>query len=223
MASSNTKIISISNPKSIIAEQYRSLLTNIRLLTKESEMNSILITSPSPGEGKTITTINLGVTLALQNIKVLIIDANLKRPTIHNYFNLDNNIGLVDLLINEKQSVNDLIQKTNIANLDILPSGYEKLNIIESSDFKQQLMSLYSMYDVIFIDSPSLLESSISKVLANHCDGTVMVLTKGQTRTKETIAAKKELHFIQGKILGVILNDNGQNFFKKTIKIFSKK
>ncbi|MBD3107698.1 CpsD/CapB family tyrosine-protein kinase [Bacillus sp. AGMB 02131] len=223
MISSTTKIISISNPKSLIAEQYRSLLTNIRLLTKESDMKSVLVTSPSSGEGKTVTAINLAVTLASQNAKVLIIDANFKRPNIHHYFNLDNNVGLVDLLLNEHRSANEVIQKTSIAHLDILASGYEKLNIIESANIEKLLTYLYSLYDYIFIDSPSLLESSITKVLANHCDGTVMVITKGQTKLKETLTAKKELHFVQEKILGIVLNDNSHNILQKIFKVFYKK
>lgn len=224
MVTSNTKIIAISNPNSIIADQYRSLLTNIRLLNKDNSMKSILITSPSPNEGKTTTIVNLAVTLAMQNTKVLIIDANLKRPAIHKHFNLYNNLGLVDLLMEESRFPQEVIQETGIKNLDLLPSGFEKLNVIESSNFQQLLTSLYSMYDVILIDSPALLESSITKVLANHCEGIVIVITKDQTKLKETLDAKKELHFIEEKILGVILNSNRQNIFQRTVyKLFKKK
>ena len=223
MVSSNSKIIVISNPNSIIAEQYRSLLTNIRLLNKENSKKSILVTSPSPNEGKTTTIVNLAVTLAMQNTKVLIIDANLKRPTIHNHFNLYNNLGLVDLLLGESRTPKEVIQETGIKHLDLLPSGFEKLNVIEPSNFQKLLTSLYSMYDIILIDSPALLESSITKVLGNHCEGIVMVITKGQTKLKETLDAKKELHFIEEKILGVILNTNRQNILQKTVNRFFKK
>ena len=222
MVTSNTKIIAISNPNSIIADQYRSLLTNIRLLNRES-LKSILVTSPSPNEGKTTTIVNLAVTLAAQNTKVLIIDANLKRPEIHKHLNLYNNLGLVDLLMDESRSLKEVIQETGIKNLDVVTSGHEKLNQIDSTSFQQLLTSLYNFYDVIFIDSPALLESSITKVLGNHCEGVVLVITRSQTKLKETIDAKKELHFIEEKILGVILNSNGQNIIQKTVNRLFKK
>lgn len=223
MVTSNTKIIAMSNPNSIIADQYRSLLTNIRLLNKEKSMKSILVTSPSPNEGKTTTIVNLAVTLANQNTKVLIIDANLKRPEIHKHFNLYNNLGLVDLLMDESRSLKEVIQETGIKHLDVVTSGLEKLNQIDSTSFQQLLTALYSFYDVIFIDSPALLESSITKVLGNHCEGVVLVITRGQTKLKETLDAKKELHFIEEKILGVILNSNGQNIIQKTVNRLFKK
>jgi len=223
MVSSNTKIIAISNPNSIIADQYRSLLTNIRLLNKESNLKSILVTSPSPNEGKTTTIVNLAVTLAAQNTKVLIIDANLKRPEIHKHFNLYNNLGLIDLLMDESRSLKEVIQETDIKHLHVVTSGLEKLHQIDSNSFQQLLTSLYSTYDVIYIDSPALLESSITKVLGNHCEGVVLVITKGQTKLKETLAAKKELHFIKEKVLGVILNSNGQNIIQKTVNRLFKK
>ncbi len=223
MVTSNTKIIAMSNPNSIIADQYRSLLTNIRLLNKEKSMKSILVTSPSPNEGKTTTIVNLAVTLANQNTKVLIIDANLKRPEIHKHFNLYNNLGLVDLLMDESRSLKEVIQETGIKHLDVVTSGLEKLNQIDSTSFQQLLTALYSFYDVIFIDSPALLESSITKVLGNHCEGVVLVITRGQTKLKETLHAKKELHFIEEKILGVILNSNGQNIIQKTVNRLFKK
>ena len=222
MVTSNTKIIAISNPNSIIADQYRSLLTNIRLLNRES-LKSILVTSPSPNEGKTTTIVNLAVTLAAQNTKVLIIDANLKRPEIHKHLNLYNNLGLVDLLMDESRSLKEVIQETGIKNLDVVTSGHEKLNQIDSTSFQQLLTSLYNFYDVIFIDSPALLESSITKVLGNHCEGVVLVIARSQTKLKETIDAKKELHFIEEKILGVILNSNGQNIIQKTVNRLFKK
>jgi len=223
MVSSNTKIISISSPNSIIADQYRSILTNIKLLNQNNSIKSILVTSPSPNEGKTTTVVNLGVTLAAQNTKVLIIDANVKRPTIHNNFNLYNNIGLMDLLIDDSMSPKEAIQQTSIDNLDILTSGIEKLNALESSNFKQLLSSLHSMYDVILIDSTSLLEATTTKVLASHCDGIVMVITLGQTKLKETLAAKKEIDFINEKMLGVILNSNAQNVIQRMVKKLTKK
>ena len=223
MVTSNTKIIAMSNPNSIIADQYRSLLTNIRLLNKEKSMKSILVTSPSPNEGKTTTIVNLAVTLANQNTKVLIIDANFKRPEIHKHFNLYNNLGLVDLLMDESRSLKEVIQETGIKHLDVVTSGLEKLNQIDSTSFQQLLTALYSFYDVIFIDSPALLESSITKVLGNHCEGVVLVITRGQTKLKETLDAKKELHFIEEKILGVILNSNGQNIIQKTVNRLFKK
>jgi len=223
MVTFNTKIIAMSNPNSIIADQYRSLLTNIRLLNKEKSMKSILVTSPSPNEGKTTTIVNLAVTLANQNTKVLIIDANLKRPEIHKHFNLYNNLGLVDLLMDESRSLKEVIQETGIKHLDVVTSGLEKLNQIDSTSFQQLLTALYSFYDVIFIDSPALLESSITKVLGNHCEGVVLVITRGQTKLKETLDAKKELHFIEEKILGVILNSNGQNIIQKTVNRLFKK
>ena len=212
------RIVTISNPDSVISDQFRSLRTNIKFASGKKVMKSILITSPDKGVGKSTIALNLAVSLAQQKEKVLLIDANLKNPSIHEFFNITNNDGLTNLLLNEQLDVEFFVRKPDLGGLHILTSGNtssHSTELISFTNLEQLLDRVYKMYDVIIIDSPSVLEVADTKILANYCDGIVLVYSKGQTKYDDALHARRELQFVEEKIVGVIMNDNRQSIFEK--------
>jgi capsular exopolysaccharide synthesis family protein len=197
------------NPESVIAEQYRIIRANINFSCNSQMIRTLLITSPSDGEGKSTTSANLAVSMAQQNERVLLIDANLRNPSVHSTFKVDNINGFTSVL-NGIAPLDDAIYKTEIGRLDVLPSGPITTfpsEILASERLEELFAKALETYDYVLLDSPSILEVADTKILANKCDGVIIVLNPGKTKLKETIEAKKILEFANSQIAGVILNE----------------
>ncbi|MEH7298976.1 CpsD/CapB family tyrosine-protein kinase [Neobacillus drentensis] len=201
-------IVTYLYPESKISEQFRTIQTNIKFSLAEQESHVFLITSPGDGEGKSITTVNLAVSMAQQKAKVLIIDANIRKPSLHLFFKASNSTGLTDILTG-KVSFYDAIQHTGIGRLDLIGSGIIKYNPVEllgSSMFQEVLKTALKSYDVILIDSNSLLEVTDTKLLVNQCDGVILVIQNGKTKFEKAAEAKKVLEFAKANLIGVVMN-----------------
>jgi capsular exopolysaccharide synthesis family protein len=197
------------NPDSVIAEQYRSIRANIHFSSSSQILRTLLITSPNNEEGKSTTSVNLAVSMAQQNERVLLIDANLRNPSVHSTFKVDNTNGFTSVL-NGIAPLDDAIYKTEIGQLDVLPSGPIPTfpsEILASERLEELFAKALETYDYVLLDSPSILEVADTKILANKCDGVILVLNPGKTKLKETIDAKKILEFANSQIAGVILNE----------------
>jgi capsular exopolysaccharide synthesis family protein len=202
-------LIAYFSPDSVIAEQYRSIKTNIHFMCSTQNIRTILITSPSEREGKSTTSNNLAISMAQQNERVLLIDANLRRPTAHLSFKISNTIGLTSIL-NGMASLDEVIHKTEIGRLDVLPSGPNAIfpsELLASEGFAKLLANSLSIYDYILIDSPSVLEVADTKILASQCEGAVLVLNPGKSKHKKVVEAKRVLEFANAHVVGVILNE----------------
>ncbi|MFB5283667.1 CpsD/CapB family tyrosine-protein kinase [Peribacillus sp. Hz7] len=202
-------LISYINPKSIISEQYRTIQTNIQFSTIEKVYRTLIITSPGLGEGKTTITANLGVVMAQQGKKILIVDADLRNPIIHYIFKTENMTGLTNVLI-QQTSLQEAIRKTEIEKLDILPSGPISSNPAEllSSDAMKELMEqALEEYDVILFDSPPVNSVAEAQILSNLGDGVVLVVNSGKTKKETGIKALESLKSAKAKLLGVVLNN----------------
>jgi capsular exopolysaccharide synthesis family protein len=202
------KIITYLHPDSIIGEQFRMIQANIKFAMAEQKSQTFLITSPSNGEGKTTTVVNLAVSMAQQKAKVLLIDANLRKPTLHTFFNTSNSNGLTDVLIG-KISFEEAIYHTEIGRLDLLSSGlvsYNPVELLGSQMMQELLKRAIKFYDIILIDSHGVLEVTDTKLLANQCDGVVLVIKSGKTKLEKAVEAKKVLEFAKAKLVGVVLN-----------------
>lgn len=203
------KLIAYSNPDTLISEEFRSIRTNIHFLTTVQSLRTLLITSPNDGEGKSTITANLAVSLAQQKAKVLLIDANLRKPTGHLTFKIPNTIGLTTVLA-EIECLESAIHKTDMGRLDILPSGPVSpfpSELLASKRFEKILADTKKTYDYVLLDSPSVLDTADTKVLANHCDGVILVANPRKTGVKQTLEAKKVLEFASSNIVGVIFNE----------------
>jgi capsular exopolysaccharide synthesis family protein len=201
-------IMTFEYPDSIISEHFRMIQTNINFLMTKEKGRTLLITSPSDGEGKSSMVANLAVSITRHKEKVLLIDANLRKPVLHSLFNTSNSTGLIDVLTG-KVSFYEAVQHTNIGRLDLLPSGLSPNNLIELLDshmMDQLLDKVGKSYDIVLIDTHSLLEVIDTQLLVNKCDGVVLVIRNGKTKFDKAEEAKKVLEFAKAKILGVVMN-----------------
>lgn len=202
-------LTTLTYPESYISEQYRTIRTNIQFLNGVKKNQSLLITSTISEEGKSTTAVNLAVSLAQQKDRVLLIDTNLKMPSIHSMFNLDNSVGLTDVL-RGKSSFEEAVMSTVIGRLDVLPSGqipYNSSELIGSKAMFDLMELTLKRYDFVLFDSPSVLESSDTNILANLCDGVILVIKSEKTETKQALEAKRLLDIAKARIIGVILNN----------------
>lgn len=209
MQTKERSLITHSNPKSPISEQYRTLRTNIQFSSLDEEMQTIMVTSPGPGEGKSTTISNLAVVMAQQGKRVLLIDTDLRKPTAHHTFRQTNTRGLTNVLTRQ-MTVEDAIRETEIEHLSILPSGPVPPNpseLLGSMAMEQLIKNLTLEFDTILFDCPPILAVTDAQIMANICQGVVLVVKSRGTEIEEAIQAKERLENVNAKLLGVVLND----------------
>lgn len=190
-------------------ESYRSIRTNILLSRPEKSLKSLLITSAVPSEGKTTTSVNTSIILAQGGLKVLLIDGDMRRPTVHKLFNLKNKNGFSSVLL-QKASWDKCIQKTDIEGLDLLSAGDiipDPPKLFHDGCLIDLLNSLMSSYDKVIIDSSPVLTVTDSVILANVVDGIILV-ARGEVTSRVAIMKTKEaLLDNSSKIIGAIINN----------------
>lgn len=198
-----------SAPKSVIAESYRTIRTGIMLSTAEKPPKVILVTSTVPEEGKTTTSANLALAMAQIGEKVLLIDGDMRRHNLHEVFNLDNTIGLSDVIVG-RENLSSAIKPINgMPNLNIITGGTIAPNpseLLGSNRMKELLSGFREKYDRIIIDSPPLMAFSDSLVLSRLADGVVLVIWGGNTSGDIIKKASQSLLGVNAKMLGVVIN-----------------
>jgi capsular exopolysaccharide synthesis family protein len=203
------QILSDINPKSHIAEAYKTIRTNIQFSSVDNEIKVILIASSLPEEGKSTTSVNLAVTYAQESKKVLIIDADLRKPTLHRFFAKSNRTGLTNLLA-DQTSVHEAVMDTHIPNLFVLTSGAIPPNpaeLLASKRMDHLLKELRSEFDVIIIDSPPTLAVTDSQILSSKCDGVVLVINHGKVKREAARKVVASLTHAKANLLGVVINN----------------
>lgn len=210
--SQNRSLVTFLNPQSPISEQYRTIRTNIEFSTIDEEVKTLVVTSSGPGEGKSTTSNNLAIVFAQQGKKVLLIDADLRKPTAHYSFKLENLYGLTNVLTKQAK-IEQAIQKTEQENLSVLTSGPIPPNpaeLLGSKAMAELLRNVQEMFDIIIFDTPPVLVVTDAQILANKCDGVVLVVSSGKTENEGALKAKDLLINAKAKLLGVILNNKSQ-------------
>lgn len=202
-------LITKLNPRSPISEQYRTIRTNLQFASVDDPLKSILVTSSSPSEGKSMTVANLAVVYAQQEKRVLLIDADLRKPTVHYTFRLNNIRGLSNVLAGETK-LEDTVVYSDIDHLELLSSGPVPPNpseLLGSRRMDMMLEEARGIYDVILIDTPPVLAVPDAQILGNFVDGMLLVVRSDQTEYEAAIKAKEALEHSKGKLLGTVLND----------------
>ena len=195
-----------------IAEVYRQLRTALLLSRDGTDLKSLLVTSSLPGEGKTTTAINTAVTLAESGSHVLLVDADLRRPTLHTILDVNNDDGLSNALSHgfEDSELFSLIKKTNVNNLSLLTSGSKLQNsatLLDHEKLRQMLATLESKFTHIVIDSPPIVPFADSIIIGAEVDGVLMVVEGGKSPQEIVFRSMRLLDDVDAVILGVVLNN----------------
>ncbi len=207
------KPISLRQPRSPVAEAFRALRTNITYAAVDTPLRRIIVTSATPQEGKTTVSSNLAVVLSQGERKVVLIDADLRRPQIHRKFELPGNIGLSELFLMMRPLETlprGVIQASEVPNLSIITSGRLPPNpaeLLSSQKMFQFLELLQQEYDLIVIDTPPVLNVTDAAALASRMDGVVLVAKPGVTKLSAFRQAVDQLRHVGARILGVVLNE----------------
>lgn len=202
-------LITIFDSKSPISEQYRTIRTNIQFSSVDQEVRTLMVTSSGPGEGKSTTVANLAVVFSQQGKKVLLVDADMRKPTVHYTFNQTNTFGLTSVLT-KQLSLEKAITTTEEKNLYILTSGPIPPNpaeLLSSRAMGQFFQEAQELFDLIIFDTPPVLAVTDGQILANKCEGTILVISSGKTEKEPIVKAKELLDSAQSKLLGVVLNN----------------
>lgn len=196
------QLITHQQPKSPISEQYRNIRTNIEFAAVDKNLHSLMVTSANPSEGKTTTTANMAVVFAQQGKKVLLIDADMRKPAMHQMFQVDNIFGLTNVLTHSER-LEKCVQTTSVDNLHFLACGPIPPNpaeLLGSKSMQELLAQAYSTYDLVIFDLPPILAVTDAQIMANVCDASILVVRSESTDKETAVKAK-------GKLLGVVLND----------------
>ena len=199
-------------------EQFDVLRANLEFSTQSIESKkTIFVTSIKKGEGKSFVSANLASAFSKIGKKVLIIDTDKKDGVLNKIFDIENNYGLSNYLVDsnkisekDKKTENKFIQSTKIENLDVVTIGTtkgKKLNIIQNEKFVKFLDEMKEKYDVIILDGAEILQYADSRFLTNIADGTILVVQKNKTKESDLIKATKEIQKVNGKLLGVVMNE----------------
>ncbi|WP_088007051.1 CpsD/CapB family tyrosine-protein kinase [Indiicoccus explosivorum] len=203
------KLIANSNPKSFVSEQYRTVRTNISFSLPDQELGSLLVTSAAPGEGKSTTSANLAVVFAQTGKRVLLIDADMRKPTTHYTFHVANTVGLSNLLTRQAQ-MEEVIRPTAIENLSLITCGPIPPNpaeLLASKTMDMALRDFRQQFDLVIFDAPPVLSVTDAQILASKSEGTVLVVNSGSTEKDNAVKAKEAVESANGRILGTVLNN----------------
>ncbi|MCI2252749.1 CpsD/CapB family tyrosine-protein kinase [Domibacillus sp. PGB-M46] len=208
-AADKKALVTLFNPESAISDQFRIVRANLQFLAEENKQGAIIITSPGSGEGKSTTAANLAISMAQQKDRVLLIDANIKEPSIHSMFEVSNEAGLTNILMYDVK-LEEVACQTELENLEILPSGstsFSPAELLGGQEMKSFLNEVKSLYDVVVIDAPSVLDFSETRVLAHQCDGVLLVMNRYKTEVKHVQEAKRVLELADAHLIGGIMNE----------------
>lgn len=201
-------------PKSIAAESYRTLRTNIQYSSFDKEYRVIMVTSSEPGEGKSTTAGNLALCLAQGDKKVILVDCDLRKPSLHKKFKVSNIIGLSDVIIGKEELVTAFHRYNK--NLVILTSGKIPPNpseMLSSKTMTVLLEELKNNFDYIILDTPPVQAVTDSQILSTKSDGTIIVVKAERTKKDSVENSINLLKKVNANIIGTVLNgvDNSRN------------
>jgi capsular exopolysaccharide synthesis family protein len=216
-AESEAAPVAVREPQSAVAEAYRVLRTNLIFSSAETSGRVIVVSSANPGEGKTTTVANLAASLAENGARVLVVEADLRRPAIHQQFGAEKSPGLSDLIVG-KCTTAQVVQVTRVPRVWVVPCGYIPPNpaeLLGSGNMREIVAGLRRRYDWVLIDAPPILAMADTPVLCPHADGVVLVVWAEVCTRPAVQRAVDQVTRVGGKVVGVVLNkvDLGRNSY----------
>jgi len=176
---------------------------------KDPKLNTITIVSGGAGEGKSTTTFNLATIFAQNNQRVLVVDSDLRRPSLHKILKVSNSIGLTNYLL-KQNTLEEVIQTTSLPTFDFMPSGKlpsSSMGVLSSVQMKELIQDVKRRYDWVFFDSPPIMGVSDASILASEVDMVLQVIQYRRYPQPMTIRAKQMIEKVGGNLLGIVLNN----------------
>jgi capsular exopolysaccharide synthesis family protein len=204
------QLITIAEPRSPVSEAYRTLRTNLDFANLDKALKTLVVTSAGVGEGKSTTLANLAVVSAEAGRKVILVDADLRRPTLHQVFDLENDKGLTTTMMDEAALASPPLRETSVAGLFVLPSGPLPPNpadVMGSRRMEEVIAALASQADQVFFDTPPVVAVTDAAVLATKVDGVLLIVSAGKTRRDYARTAVQRLNQINARLVGTVLTN----------------
>lgn len=208
-ASPDQRMVTHMAPKSLGAEAYRVLRTNLQFSALDKPLATLVVTSAAPGEGKSTTISNLAAVMAQSDKRVILVDADLRRPSLHKLLKLPNNVGLSTALLDKRRDPEAYLQDTDVPNLRVMTTGPIPPNpaeMLNSARMHEMIELLKNEADVVLFDTPPVLAVADTSILASQVDGTLLVTWAGRTRGELLAQAVERLQSLGIQPLGVVLN-----------------
>lgn len=202
-------LVVVKKPTSVVSEQFRTIRTNIQFSMVDKALKTMVITSAGPSSGKSTIAANLAATFASEEKKVLLVDADLRKPTVHKTFKVRNNDGLTTLLTDRLINLEDVIFRTHTDGLYILTSGAIPPNPAELLGSKRMsgiIDAMEDLFDLVIFDMPPVLAVTDAQIMASKVDGTIFVIPSGAVKQEEVQKAKELLVKVRANVLGAVLN-----------------
>jgi len=206
----NDDLVTCAQPRSPVSEAFRAMRTNIQYASVDRSISTLLVTSPTPEDGKSTIASNLAVIMAQNGIKTVILDTDMRKPMIHTLMKLSNRRGVGDLFVDSQVNLDGNLRETQIAGLRAITSGKKPPNpaeLLGSGKMIEIINKIKTQAEVIILDSPPLLAVTDAAVLATRVDGVLLVVKPGETKLAACKQAVEQLQKVGANILGVILND----------------
>ena len=201
-------LVTITDPRSPASEAYRTLRTNLSFYSLDKPLRTLVVTSPAAGEGKSTTIANLAVTMAQSGRRTILVDTDLRRPTLHELFGAQMSPGLTDMIMAE---AGDLpLQKTEVENLWLLSSGAKPPNpadMLGAARMEQIIAQLAEQADIILFDAPPVVAAADAAILGAKVDGVLLVIQAGKTRRDHSERAREILEKSRARIVGAALTN----------------
>lgn len=215
-----TTLITVTKPNSIVTEQFRTIRTNIQFSMVDKDLKSLIFTSSGPWEGKSTVAANIAAVFADQGKKVVLVDADMRKPTIFRTFNIQNNVGLSNLISSRNMSIKEVVQYVEDADIDIISSGPVPPNpseLLNSNRMNEIIKELEDIYDLVLFDMPPVVSVTDAQIMATKTDGAVFVVRRNIAHTEDVKQAKELLDMVHANVLGVVFNGSE----KKTDRSYS--
>ena len=201
-------LITLTDPRSPVSEAYRTLRTNLSFYSLDSPIETLVVTSPAPDEGKSTTVANLAVTMAQSGRRTILVDCDLRRPSLHTIFDAGNDAGFTTMVLDEEAAAP--LQETGIENLWLLPSGPKPPNpadLLGSRQVERVINGLLEQADIVLFDAPPVIGVTDAVLLGTKADGLLLVIRAGQTRREHAERAIELLEKAKVRIIGATLTD----------------